>query len=85
VARSRRYLPERAVRSGSPSGIYHGRARSAARDLLAYPLRMTVVRALLDGHQFDLQALAELFPDEDPRVVADPDEDGPVLPRSRRT
>jgi hypothetical protein len=47
----------------------------APRDILAYPPFMTV-RALLDGHQFDLQALAELFPDDDPRVVVDPNEDG---------
>lgn len=34
------------------------------------------VRALLDGHQVDLQEIAELFPDGDPRVAARPDEDG---------
>jgi hypothetical protein len=34
------------------------------------------VRALLDGHQFDLQALAELFPDGDLRVCVHPEEAG---------
>jgi hypothetical protein len=30
---------------------------------------------MLEGHEFDLQTLAELFPEGDPRVVKD-DEDG---------
>jgi len=34
------------------------------------------VRALIDGHQFDLQALTELFPKGDPRVIQDDNEDG---------
>jgi hypothetical protein len=34
------------------------------------------VRALLDGHQFDLHALAELFPDGDLRVCVHPEEAG---------
>jgi hypothetical protein len=35
-----------------------------------------IVRALLDGHQFDLHALAELFPDGDLRVCVHPEEAG---------
>jgi hypothetical protein len=36
----------------------------------SYPGRVTV-RAALEGHQYDLQTLAELFPEGEPRVARD--------------
>lgn len=39
-------------------------------DVSSYPGRVTV-RALLRGHEFDLQTLVDMFSDDDPRVVKD--------------